>query len=215
MTWEAILTFGLAVGALAIKPGAGMMAVMSRAISQGLPAVLMFALGFCVISILFLGLVAFGYKFVEVDLVFISILIKSLAAVYLIWLGVKGLMQVQDKYHVTETGPDTLFDNLSASLMLTLSNPLTIIFYAGIIPTILDVKTIGFMDFAALSMVIVIVEFAVAIAYSSPLLLYRKKVPDHFLKGLSYFSSVVIIMVGLYIGTTAFLSEEIFSVFNS
>lgn len=212
MTIEAILTFALAVGALAIKPGAGMMMVMSRAISQGFGAVLMFAAGFCIISIIFLGLVVFGYKFVQVDLVFISILIKSFAAAYLIWLGVKGLMKAQQEYRVEESKAETLFENLTASLMLTLSNPLTIIFYAGILPTIMDVKIISFSQFYVLSLVIIIVEFAVAIAYSSPLLLFRKKVPDNFLHGLNYFSSIVIILVGFYIGYTAISSKALLSV---
>lgn len=213
MTTEAILTFALAVGALAIKPGAGMMMVMSRAISQGMGAVLIFTAGFCIISILFLGLVIFGYKFVEVDLVFISIFIKSLAAVYLIWLGVKGVMKAQEKYYMAETKVETFVENLSASLVLTLSNPLTIIFYAGIIPTILNVKTISFDDFVIFSVVIILVEYAVAIAYSSPLLLFRKKIPDSFLRGLAYFSSIVIMMVGLYIGYTALRSEALLAVF--
>lgn len=213
MTIEAIITFAIAVGALAIKPGAGMMMVMSRSISQGFNAMLSFVLGFCIISILFLGLVVFGYKFVEVDLVFISIVIKSFAAVYLIWLGVKGLQKAQDVYHVEDIKVESFFDNLSASIMLTLSNPLTIIFYAGILPTILNVQKITMNDFIVFSLVIIVVEYVVAISYSAPLILYRKKVPQDFMRGLTYFSSIVIILVGLYIGYSALPSKDLTSVF--
>lgn len=213
MGMDAIITFAIAVGALAIKPGAGMMMVMSRAIAQGVGAVLMFVAGFCIISILFLGLVIFGYKFVEVDLVFISILIKAFAAAYLIWLGIKGLMKAQEPHYMEESKIETAWENLSASLMLTLSNPLTIVFYAGILPTIMSVKNVGMAEFTTLSVVIIFVEYLVAIVYSAPLLLYRKKIPDSFLRGLAYFSSIVIILIGLYIGYTALPSKDLTTVF--
>lgn len=210
---EAILTFAIAVGALAIKPGAGMMMVMSRAIAQGFGAVLAFVLGFCVVSILFLGLVIYGYQFIAVDIVFISILIKSLTATYLIWLGVKGVMKAQERYYMEDLKIQTMWDNFSASIMLTLSNPLTIVFYAGILPSVVDIESIGLAEFNVLSLTIIVVEFAVAIAYSCPLLLYRKKATDNFLRGLTLFSSIVLILVGLYIGYMAVAAEDLQSVF--
>lgn len=213
MTWDSILLFAAAVGALAIKPGAGMMMVMSRTLSQGISASLAYALGFVLISILFLGLVFFGYKFVEVDLIFIAILIKSLSAVYLIWLGVKGLQELEDKYHIEKMKVESFFDNLSASIMLTLSNPLTIVFYAGIVPTLVDVNDVDLSDFTVMAIVIAVVEFAVAIGYSLPLVWYRKRVKENFLRQLKFFSSIVIILVGLYIGYTAISSDALMSVF--
>jgi threonine/homoserine/homoserine lactone efflux protein len=213
MTWDSVLIFAAAVGALAIKPGAGMMMVMSRTLSQGMSACLAFALGFVLISVLFLGLVFFGYKFVEVDLIFISILIKSLSAVYLIWLGIKGLQALEDKYHIEQMKVESFFDNLSASIMLTLSNPLTIVFYAGIVPTLVNVKDVSLSDFGIMALVIAVVEFVVAIGYSLPLLWYRKKVNADFLRQLKFFSSIVIILVGLYIGYTAISSDALLSVF--
>jgi len=213
MTIEAILTFAIAVAALAIKPGAGMAMVMSRAVSQGFWAVMAFVLGFCIVSVLFLGLVVFGFKYVDVDLVFISILVKTLAAAFLIWLGIKGLMNANETFQVQKVDVESLFDNFSASLMLTLSNPLTIVFYAGMLPTIMNVKEINWNDFIILAFVICVVEYAVAIAYSSPFLLFRKKIPQKFMRGMSYFSSITVILVGLYIVYTTLPSKDLTSVF--
>lgn len=214
MTLDSILVLAAAVAALAAKPGAGMMMVMSRTIAQGMGACLTFVLGFCIVSLLFLGLVIFGYKFTEnVDIVFISIIIKSLSAVYLIWLGVKGFQQASEQYYVEEVKIENFFDNLTASIFLTLSNPLAIVFYAGVLPTILDVSAISFQDVFIVSMVIIVVEYTVAIAYSLPLVLYRKRMKPEFFRGLKYFSSVVIIMVGLYIGYTALPAKDLASVF--
>ncbi len=213
MTLEAILTFGIAVAALAIKPGAGMMMCMSRSVAQGFTACLAVITGFCVISILFLGIVVLGYTVADVDLVFISIFIKAFTATYLIWLGVKGLQKAAQPYYMEDMKAESVFDNFTASLMLTLSNPLTIVFYAGILPSILMVNEITISDFGVLSFTIIFVEFVVGIAYCAPLLLFRKKIPQSFLRGLAYFSSIVLILIGLYIGYNALPSKDLTSVF--
>ena len=117
MTLDSILLLATAVFALAIKPGAGMMMVMSRTMAQGMSACLTFALGFCIVSLLFLGLVIFGYKFIEtVDIVLISIVIKSFSAVYLIWLGVKGLQQASEPLYVEGTKKNSFYENLQLQL---------------------------------------------------------------------------------------------------
>ena len=214
MTLEAVLLLATAVFGLAIKPGAGMMMVMSRTIAQGMSACLTFVLGICIVSLLFLSLVVFGYKFIEgIDMVFISIVIKSFAAVYLIWLGVKGLGQASEPFYVEEAKVESFYDNLIASIFLTLSNPLTIVFYAGILPTILDINAIQKTDVLTMAFVICIVELVVAVGYSLPLVFFRHKAKPEFFRGLKYFSSIVIILVGLYIGYTALPAEDLRAVF--
>jgi len=213
MTIEAIFTLALAVAALAIKPGAGMMMVMSRSITSGWSACFAFVIGFCIISVLFLAIVVFGYQFIGVDLVFISIFIKSFAAVYLIWLGFKGLQTANAPLHLQESKAKSFYDNLTASLFLTLSNPLTIVFYAGILPTIMNVNDITWGVFTLMAMVICLVELIVAVAYSAPLILFRRKFKPEHLNGLKIFSSIVIILVGLYIGYTAIPAKDLLSVF--
>lgn len=79
------------VALLAAKPGPGMLTVASKAISEGLESVLFFMAGTNLVKILFFCLVVFGYQFIPDDIVFISIMLKSAASVYLIWLGIKGL----------------------------------------------------------------------------------------------------------------------------
>lgn len=213
MTLQAILTLAMAVFALAIKPGAGMMTVMSRSLSQGLEACLTFILGICIVSIFFLLIVVFGFKYISVDMVFISILVKSLAAVYLIWLGIKGLQEDNSGLSIEEVEARNFFDNLMASIVLTLSNPLAILFYAGIIPTILDVQNITGQEVFVASLVIIIVESVVALAYSAPLIYWRSKVNMQWLNRMRLFSSYVIIVVGLYIGYTAIPAKELLAVF--
>jgi threonine/homoserine/homoserine lactone efflux protein len=214
MAFESILLLAAAVMGLAIKPGAGMMMVMSRTLAQGMNACIAFAAGFSVVSILFFLLVVFGYKFASgLDMVFIAIVVKSFTAVYLIWLGVKGIQEEQEDMSFDGEKVVTFLDNFLASVFLTLSNPLTIVFYAGVLPTILDVENITFTDILTVSGVITVVEFAVAIGYSLPILWCRHKMNKDLFVGLKYFSSIVLIIVGLYIGYTALPAEDLKLVF--
>ena len=213
MTIEAIITLSIAVLALALKPGPGMMMVMSRTISGGMGACFTFMLGFLLITLVYLWIVLLGLHMVDLDVLFLSILIKSLAAVYLIHMGVKGIMYPEVSYGVEEVRGHSFFDNLSAAIMLTASNPIIIVFYAGILPTVVDINALSFHDMLIVTAIVLGIEGIIPIIYCAPFALFRKKVPVEFLKGLRIFSSVIIILIGLFIGYSALPSKDLTSVF--
>lgn len=213
MTLQAILTLATAVFALAIKPGAGMMMVMSRSISHGLIGCFAFLIGFNLALLGYLSLVLGGLNLVDVDLLFISILIKSLAAVYLIWVGVKGLQTNGQAMTLEEEETQTFVDNVTSAFMLTLSNPLVILFYAGILPTILGTTQISWDNAMIIASIVVGVETLVVLAYCLPLIFLRKKMPQNVMEHIRVFSSLVLIIVGLYIGYTAIPAKDLLAVF--
>lgn len=212
MDFQTIITFGLAVFALAVKPGPGMMTVISRTISHGMIGCYAFLLAVCLVSYFYLGLVLAGLKFAAEDLVFISILLKSCCAVYLIYLGVKGLMNPDVELKIDEGKEQKLFDDFTGFLMLTLSNPLVIVFYGGLVPSILDVSAIGFGEVLTLMVVITVVEVAVAITYCLPFALSRNFLTPAILRRVTIGSSIVLILVGLYIGYSALPAQDVVSV---
>lgn len=214
MDQQAIITLAIAVIALTLKPGPNMMMVMSRTIAHGMKACTAFMLGVFIVTLLYLALVFISFNIPGLDMVFISILTKSLAAAFLIWMGVKGLQDIQLKYENNkfDDGFD-FFETFNSGLILTLSNPLTIVFYAGILPTILNMNEITFQDMMIVTVIVSSVEGLLPFLYCAPFALFRKKIPIKFLKGLRIFSSVVIILVGLYIGYTALPAEDLKLVF--
>lgn len=213
MTIDAIIALSIAVLALAIKPGPGMMMVMSRTISGGMPACFTFILGFLIITLVYLVIVLAGFQFIDLDIIFISILIKTIAAVYLIQMGVKGVMYPEVSYGVTEAKGHSFYDNLTASMMLTASNPLVLVFYAGILPTIIDIDAMQLNDMALIVFIVLAIEGILPVIYCAPFAIFRKKLSTEFLKGLRIFSSAVIILIGLYIGYAALPSKDLTSIF--
>ncbi len=212
MTNEAIITLALAVLALAIKPGPGMMMVMSRTIAQGMIACYGFMVGFLVVTLAYLVVVLVGFQFASLDLVFISILIKSAAAVYLIWMGIQGLQNVELEYNKFDAKGQSFFDHVTAAMILTAANPLVIVFYAGILPTVIDINAMNFNDMLIIIGIVLGIEGGVVLLYCGVLALFRKKIPISFLKALRVFSSVVLILIGLYIGYTALGAVDVLSV---
>ena len=213
MTLEEMVALSAAVFVLAMKPGPGMMMVMSRTISGGMGACLTFILGFLFVTLLYLIIVLAGFHFIDLDIVFLSILIKTLAAVYLIHMGVKGIMYPEVSYGVEEVKGHGFVDNLSAAVILTASNPLIIVFYAGILPTVIDIGAMSLNDMAIIVFIVLFIEGIFPILYCLPFALFRKKLPEDFLKGLRIFSSGIIILIGLYIGYSALPSKDILSLF--
>ena len=213
MTLEAMMTLAIAVLALALKPGPGMMMVMSRTISGGMSACFTFMAGFLFITLIYLLIVLVGFHYLHLDMIFLGVFIKTIAAVYLIQMGVKGIMYPEVSYGVEEPKGHSFFDNLSASIILTASNPLVIVFYAGVLPTIIDTNSIQFNDMAIIIFIVLAIEGIVPILYCLPFALFRKKLPIEFLKGLRIFSSIVILLVGLYIGYSALPSKDLTSIF--
>ncbi len=213
MTLQAVLTLSLAVLALEMKPGPGMMMLMSRTIAGGMRACLTYMLGYMIITALYVIVVLWGFQFTNVDIVFVSILIKTLAAVYLIWLGVKGIQSLGDRLTLQELKGESFFDTLSAAMILTASNPLVIVFYAGILPTLIDVSVMNMNDMTIIMSVILFVGGGFPILYCIPIALFRKKMSEMFLRRLKLFSSIVIILVGIYIGASALPSKDVLSLF--
>ncbi len=213
MGLESIIALFLGVAVLAAKPGPGMVTVASKAIGEGIKPVLFFMVGTNLVKILFFGVAVLGVSFANGDMLFVSILVKSLAAVYLIYIGVQGLQKfdIEMPYGDKPSIQTGFLENFIAGFVMTLSNPFDILFFAGILPTILNVLQISFDDFLLGAFVIVAADSVVALSYAIPLSLSRKSFTESFLKKVNIVSSIMIILVGLYIGYSALPAKDLLS----
>jgi threonine/homoserine/homoserine lactone efflux protein len=88
--------------------------------------------------------------------------------------------------------------------MLTISNPFDILFFAGILPAILPMGAITWLEYIVCCVVIVAGDAVVALSYAVPIALTRRFFTRNIVRKLNFISSIGIILVGLYIGYTAF-----------
>jgi len=214
MDLQACLTIFMAVLALAMKPGPGMMAVMSRTLSQGMKACFAFMAGFNLVCMVYLSLVLAGLKFAHDDLLFISILLKALAAVYLIYIGLKGLQNLDVDLTLREYKQESLFETFTGAVMVTIANPLIILFYGALLPTVIDIPTLTWTDGVIIGAIIVFVETSVAVAYCLPVALSRTIFSSKMMRNVNLVASILMILVGLGIGYSAMPATDLLAVFQ-
>lgn len=207
MTLDTCLTLALAIALLTLKPGPGMLAIISRSLTDGFKSGFALALGIVTIQVVFFTVAAFGFAMIEQHMLFISILLKSLGAAYLIYLGVKGLLNVESGlWKGPQGGGKTLSlpENYMAGTAITLGNPFVILFYAAIIPSILNLEKLHWNDLVIAASIIAVTNLSLL---SLEALLAEKA--GTLLKNLTVVRrvnigvSVLFILIGLFLGLSA------------
>ena len=216
MDITALVSLFIGIALLAAKPGPGMLTVAIKAISEGLGSVGAFMVGTNLVKILFFTLVVFGYHLLPKDVIFLSILLKSLAAVYLIWLGVEGVKKfdLTMPANIKEKSPTSFWENFSAGFLLTISNPFDILFFAGILPTLFDLKTVMPLDLIIAGLVIILADLLVVAVYAIPLAFTHRFLSAGILKKVNLVASLGIIAVGLIIGYSAIVANDLIQLFD-
>lgn len=211
MDLQAAITLFLTVLGFAMKPGPGMTTVMSRTMAQGMPGCLAFMAGFSIVTTCYLVMVFVGLSFLKDNVLFISIFLKAVTAAYLIYLGIKGLQNPDVHISMHMDKEVKLFDTFTAGLMVTFSNPLVIVFYGVLLPSIIHIETLGVADMIIVIAIVLLVEVAVAVLYSLPIAYARDTITPQLLRKVSIVSCVVLIVVGLVIGVSAFPAHDVLS----
>lgn len=215
------MALALAAFVFSLKPGPGIATAISYSLSHGLKGLLAFLAGFNIglgtyLILVFVGLM--GVNLMEVDMVFIGILVKSFAAVYLIFIGVKEIlkskMPMADLMQYNEEQKTkSLLEIATSAVMLTMSNPMVIVFYAALISGFIDPITITIPLMVVVILMLMIIDSFGMVAYCTPILIFRTAFPEVMLQKIKFCAGVMIILIGLYIGYTAIGSQDILSVF--
>lgn len=214
MDFEALTTLFFGVALLAAKPGPGMMTVATKAMGEGLPSVLSFMVGTNLVKIIFFVLVVLGYGLLPERALAVTVVLKTVTAAYLIWLGVQGLRKLDPDAEADEViaRKHGFSENFTAGFMLTISNPFDILFFAGVLPTILKVGSVGIGDYALAALAIVLGDSLVALSYAVPIALSRKFIRRTAVRKLNIVASAGLVLVGVYIGYSALPAKDILAV---
>jgi threonine/homoserine/homoserine lactone efflux protein len=147
MNVDAIIGFSLAMFVLAVTPGPGVFASVSQALANGFRSALQVIVGIVIGDLIFLALAVGGLSalaYIFGDLFF---WIRLIGSAYLIWLGWKlwtvGPLRIELQRH---TGHGHRMRGFVSGLLITLGNPKVILFYAGFLPTFLDLSTLSTLD---------------------------------------------------------------------
>jgi threonine/homoserine/homoserine lactone efflux protein len=165
-----LLTFTVALAIAVALPGPGIFSVVSCAIGHGFRHALALTAGIVLGDVIFFGLAVLGLAALARSLGELFFFVKLAGALYLIWLGVK-LWRSRPQSPVDAPAdpatPERSYGrDFVAGFLITISNPKTIGFYAGLLPTFIDLERLRLIDVAAMTGIVILVVGLIPAAYA-------------------------------------------------
>lgn len=167
MTLISILALAGAMLLLAITPGPGVFATVSRALASGMKHASFVVLGIVTGDLIFLLFAIYGLAAVAENLHGLFVIIRYLGAAYLIYLGIKLFRSKPENIQVqaaTEDGSRKA--NFFSGLFITLGNPKVILFYLGFLPTFVELTTLSLTDVIIITTVVSVVLGGTMLVYA-------------------------------------------------
>ncbi|MFT6123595.1 MAG: threonine/homoserine/homoserine lactone efflux protein [Oleiphilaceae bacterium] len=200
MAFTTLVFLFIAMVILAVVPGPGMLAVVARSMASGFSHGMVTTFGIVTGDFIFIFLAIYGLSAAANELGSFFSVVSYLGGAYLIWLGC-SLWKTESKALPVEVlEAPSWYTNYFSGLIITLSNPKAILFYAGFFPAILDLSTLVFVD-------IVTIMAVTALAIGGTMLVYAylashvKNIfqSEKMEKKISRVAGSVIVLTGIYL----------------
>ncbi len=186
MTLLSIGGLVLAMFLLAIIPGPGVWATVSKALTSGFRQTLPVITGIVVGDLLFLLFAIYGLSMIATTFSALFVLSKYLGGFYLIWLGISLWRDPASQGSQTTPIPPAATQGFLGGLSITLGNPKVILFYLGFLPTFVDLEMLSTLDIVIVMLVVSVVLGSVMLLYaytaSKSSLLFRSKSAQSYMR---------------------------------
>ncbi len=168
MHLSVLLAFAAALAVAVAIPGPGIFAVVSCALGRGFREALALIVGVIAGDLVYFTLAVLGLAALARSMGELFIVIKLAGAAYLVWLGVKLWRQAPVAMAAGDGAmPRRGFRrSMLGGFMVTISNPKTIAFYAGLLPTFVDLERLSTGDALAMGTTVVLIVGLIPSAYA-------------------------------------------------
>lgn len=130
---------------LAIIPGPSVFTVVARAMASGFAQGAVTTLGIVAGDIVFIMLAILGLWTLAETIEPVFLLVKYLGAAYLIYLGIVTWRTHPRQHEIEGVKEFSWGANFMCGLLITLSDPKAIVFYASFLPTYLDMTNLSWV----------------------------------------------------------------------
>ena len=172
MTLANTIALVLVLGSLAAIPSSSVALVVVRSATLGTLNGLATAAGIVAGDLIFMAIAIMGMTALAEQVGTLFVLIRYLAGAYLLWLGLSLIRNRNRSQSLADTSVSsparggTLAASFAAGLLLTLGDVKAIFFYASLLPTFLDLKSLTAADIAVVSIIIVVAVGGVKAVYA-------------------------------------------------
>lgn len=155
MSLYGLLIFSSVYVLAVATPGPGVAAIIARSLARGTQGALAFIAGFLIGDIVWFAVAATGLAALAQTARWVFVVIKYAGALYLLYLAYRLWTAPPAKLTTEEEPVDTGQKPLQlffGSLMLTLANPKTAIFFLALLPTVVrleELTVFGFLEIVA------------------------------------------------------------------
>ena len=161
-----MLAFSGAIFLLAISPGPGLLAVISKSISSGFKEASLMVAGIVTGDLIFLNLAIFGLSSLSAMGENFFSGIKYLGAIYLIYIGAMAIKSARNPSSSVVKSSSNSMGSYLLGLSITLGNPKVILFYLGFLPSFIDMAHLQKFDALIISLIVALVLGTVMLFYA-------------------------------------------------
>jgi threonine/homoserine/homoserine lactone efflux protein len=204
MSLAVLLAYSGALFIAAVIPGPGITAIVARALGSGFRPTFFMGLGLSLGDMIYLTAVILGLAFIAQTFTTAFLVIKIAGALYLVYIAWKlwtsGLLP-QD---IEARKSSSLWMSFLSGLFVTLGNPKTMLFYVALVPTLVDLESIGLDEYGLLlaaTFVILLIVLIPYMALASRARLLLKK--PRALQVLNRVAAGILASTAAYIATRA------------
>jgi threonine/homoserine/homoserine lactone efflux protein len=169
MHLSVLAAFAAALAIAVALPGPGIFAVVSCALGRGLRAALALIGGIIIGDLIYFYLAVLGMAALARSMGEFFVVVKFAGAAYLVWLGIKLWREKPaDPAAADAPTPSAQGDrkNFVAGFLVTIGNPKTIAFYAGLLPTFIDLEKLSTGDALAMGVIVILIVGLIPAAYA-------------------------------------------------
>jgi len=209
MTGEVIFIFVMAVILMLIKPGPGQALRIATALRDGFGPALAISIGITIICNFYLVLAAVGSTIISNFLQDAGFFFRIIGGLYLVYLGYKG---IKSRIEDTEQKPvqrKSYWQYLMMGFLMSLSNPIDIFFFVGILPGLIDVTVLTIKNIISFMIIMTITRLIVDVIILL-LAVQSKQVfsSEGYGRKISFVANSGIILIGLFLLYTALFTSE-------
>ena len=151
---------------LAATPGPGVLGAMAKAAAEGFKMSLFFIGGLVLGDIIFLSLALLGLSAISKMMGDMFVAIRIVGGLYLVYLGIKMFRSSPNSTNTKTNREENKWQTCVSGFLLTLGNPKPILFYASVLPTIINFNEVRLIDALLMMALIALVSFSVVGTYS-------------------------------------------------
>ncbi|HLP18042.1 MAG TPA: LysE family translocator [Bacteroidota bacterium] len=200
MNFNLVIPFFFGMVILAATPGPGVFASMAKASTAGFVASLYLIAGLAVGDIVFLNLALLGMSAIAKILGPLFLAIKIIGGLYLLYLGVKLYRSREFQAGENADAVEPRYRTFLSGMFVSLGNPKPILFYASVLPTIINFNEVRFVDACVMMLLIASVSFIVVGTYSYfASLTHRRQMDPAMAAKINKIAGLVLIAVGIYV----------------